>query len=262
MALPPRDQRHRYAQGQIVFTSRAWRCMFDIRGLLVHELILEFFSTFRFGELGRCRLLDSMHTGHLVHRSLGCCKDDPSLMYLSQACSFTQWYSQIGISSVGDFLGTTSSYTSIRDLILRLCHRLIVCSVAGRSQAPEKATVTDLFYLRGMDIGLVNVLYLLARYLRLFDARRKSKALISGGQFVARLAEHFGLLTEEKLRGLTIIAPALPVSLGPEKQPNAAAGAPGAVEDAVAVDEGPRERNIDEYWWSIYKSGDLEVLES
>ncbi|GJY30503.1 hypothetical protein Tco_0413998 [Tanacetum coccineum] len=26
--------------------------------------------------------------------------------------------------------------------------------------------------------------------------------------------------------------------------------------------EGPRERNIDEYWWRIYKSGDLEVLES
>ncbi|GJS43131.1 reverse transcriptase domain-containing protein, partial [Tanacetum coccineum] len=25
---------------------------------------------------------------------------------------------------------------------------------------------------------------------------------------------------------------------------------------------GPRERNIDEYWWKIYKSGDLEVLES
>ncbi|GKC39891.1 hypothetical protein Tco_1052275 [Tanacetum coccineum] len=25
---------------------------------------------------------------------------------------------------------------------------------------------------------------------------------------------------------------------------------------------GPRERNIDEYWWRIYKYGDLEVLES
>ncbi|GJZ84540.1 hypothetical protein Tco_0649879 [Tanacetum coccineum] len=24
----------------------------------------------------------------------------------------------------------------------------------------------------------------------------------------------------------------------------------------------PHERNIDEYWWGIYKSGDLEVLES
>ncbi|GJZ85494.1 hypothetical protein Tco_0650833 [Tanacetum coccineum] len=31
--------------------------------------------------------------------------------------------------------------------------RLIVCCNAGRSHAPEKVTVTDLFYLRGMDVG-------------------------------------------------------------------------------------------------------------
>ncbi|GJX39504.1 hypothetical protein Tco_0252807 [Tanacetum coccineum] len=102
-----------------------------------------------------------------------------------------------------DFLGITPSYTLIRDLILRLCHRLIACSIAGRSQAPEKVTVTDLFYLRGMDVGSVNVPYLLARYLRLFAARRKSGAHISGGQFVARLAEHFRLLTVEILGGMT-----------------------------------------------------------
>ncbi|GKF71662.1 hypothetical protein Tco_0207776 [Tanacetum coccineum] len=98
-----------------------------------------------------------------------------------------------------DFLGTTLSYTMIQDLILRLCHRLIACSSAGRSQAPEKVTVTDLFHLRGMDVDLVNVPYLLARYLRLFTARRKSGAHISGGQFVARLAKHFRLLTAEIL---------------------------------------------------------------
>ncbi|GKE69079.1 hypothetical protein Tco_1527151, partial [Tanacetum coccineum] len=79
MALPPCDQRHQYlrvqvfdfgglldlmadglsarmlmehrdAQGVSLFTSQAWRRLFDIRGQLVHELILEFFSKFRFGE--------------------------------------------------------------------------------------------------------------------------------------------------------------------------------------------------------------------
>ncbi|GJU89611.1 hypothetical protein Tco_1302034 [Tanacetum coccineum] len=79
IALPPTDQRHQYlrfqvfnfggltdlmaeglsgrmlmehrdAQGQGVFTNRAWRRLFEIRGPLVYELILEFFSTFRFGE--------------------------------------------------------------------------------------------------------------------------------------------------------------------------------------------------------------------
>ncbi|GJU45162.1 hypothetical protein Tco_1202428 [Tanacetum coccineum] len=40
---------HRDEAGVSVFTSQAWRRMLDIRGPLVHELILEFFSTFRFG---------------------------------------------------------------------------------------------------------------------------------------------------------------------------------------------------------------------
>nr|GEZ69312.1 hypothetical protein [Tanacetum cinerariifolium] len=92
---------------------------------------------------------------------------------------------------------------------LRLCHRLIACSIAGRIQAPKKVTVTDLFYLRGIDFGSVNVPYFLARYLRLFVAGRKNRAHISGGQFVARLAEHFGLLTAEILGGLTVTAPEL-----------------------------------------------------
>ncbi|GKF02490.1 hypothetical protein Tco_0029413 [Tanacetum coccineum] len=146
----------------------------------------------------------------------------------------------IGISLAGDFLGTAPSYTSIRDPILRLCHGLITCSIAGRSQAPKKVIVNDLFYLGGMDVGSVNVPYLLGRYLRLFAAGRKSGALISRGQFVARLAEHFGLLTKERLRGLTIIIDDTWawVALGPESQPDVAAGAPEAAKDALAVDKG------------------------
>ncbi|GKB44376.1 hypothetical protein Tco_0889318, partial [Tanacetum coccineum] len=41
---------HHDKAGVSVFTSRAWRRMFNIRGPLVHELILEFFSTFSFGQ--------------------------------------------------------------------------------------------------------------------------------------------------------------------------------------------------------------------
>ncbi|GJW63168.1 hypothetical protein Tco_0115052 [Tanacetum coccineum] len=166
----------------------------------------------------------------------------------------------MGISSARDFLSTTPSYTVIRDLILRLCHRLITCSIAGRSQAPKKVTVTYLFYLRGMDVRSVNVLYLLARYLRLFAVGRKNGAHISGGKFVARLADHFGLLTVEILGGLTVIAPELLVidmaelvrlqisvelddtwawvAMGPERQPDAVAGAPADAKDAPIVDEG------------------------
>nr|GEW40555.1 hypothetical protein [Tanacetum cinerariifolium] len=68
-----------------------------------------------------------------------------------------------------DLLGPPPSYTLIRDPVLRLCHRMMAHSIAGR----------------------------------------KSMALILGGQFIARLAEQFGLLTEERLQGLTVTVPAL-----------------------------------------------------
>ncbi|GKD70538.1 hypothetical protein Tco_1324628, partial [Tanacetum coccineum] len=160
----------------------------------------------------------------------------------------------------GRFLRTSHSYTLIRDLVLRLFHRMMAHSIASRSQAPEKVIVTDLFYLRGMDIRLVNNPYLLAHYFRRFAAGRKSEALIFGGKFVARLDRHIGLLTEERLWGLTVTAPALLVidmaqlvrlqiceeiddiwawvALGPERQSDVADGAPGAAKDALVVDEG------------------------
>ncbi|GKB59353.1 hypothetical protein Tco_0915539, partial [Tanacetum coccineum] len=109
------------------------------------------------------------------------------------------------ISTDGDFLGPPPFYTLIRDLVLRLCHQMMAHSIAGRSQAPKKVTVTDLFYLKGLDVG----------------------------SFVARLAEHFGILTAEKLGGLTAW-----VAMGPERQPDAVVGAPVVAEDALAVDEG------------------------
>ncbi|GJS35893.1 hypothetical protein Tco_0534275 [Tanacetum coccineum] len=207
---------HKDAQEVSLFTSRAWRQLFDIRGLLVHELILEFFCTFRFGQA----ILD-LDTPRALQFQLGRAR---------------------------------------RRMSWRLCHRLIAYSIAGRSQTPEKVTVTDLFYLRGVDVDSVNVPYLLARYLRLFTTRRKSGAHISGGQFVARLAEHFGLLTAKILGGLTIIALELLVidmaelvrlqiceqfdytwawvAMGPERQPDTTAGAPRVAQDALVIDEG------------------------
>ncbi|GJY54904.1 hypothetical protein Tco_0446568 [Tanacetum coccineum] len=179
---------HKDAQGVSLFTSRAWRRIFDIKGPLVHELILEFFSTFRFGEA----ILDLDTLGALQFQLGGA----------RRRLSWRQFILALGLHTDKEmqtiFPWHSPILTNIRDPILRLCHRLKAYSIGGRSQAPEKVTVTDLFYLRGMEIGSVNIPYLLARYLRFFAAGRKSEALISGGQFVARLAEHFRLLTEER----------------------------------------------------------------
>ncbi|GJZ79766.1 hypothetical protein Tco_0644603 [Tanacetum coccineum] len=260
MALPPREQRHRFLRyegleyldteflisrgilslglsgsmlmehrdkaGVSVFTSRTWRRMLDIRGPLVHELILEFFSMFRFG----LAILDLDTLGTLQFQLGGARRRRESQTDPRQRDLRDYW---IGISSAGDFLGTAPSYTVIKDPILRLCHRLIACSIAKRSRALEKVTLANLFYLRGMHIGSDNVPYLLARYLRLFATRRKSRAHISGGQFVARLAEHFGLLTADILVRLTVIVLELPVIDMAEL-----ASAPTDAEDAPIIDEG------------------------
>ncbi|GKE50101.1 hypothetical protein Tco_1481359 [Tanacetum coccineum] len=196
---------HRDDAGIVVFTSRAWGRLFDTRGPLVRELILEFLSTLRFREI----LLD-LDTPGTIQFQLGIAR---------RRLSWRQFILALGLHTREDmeslgfarFLGTSPSYALIRDPVLRLCHRMIAHSIAGRSQAPEKVTVTDLFYLRGLGVRSVNIPYLLARYLRRFTAGSKSEAHISGGQLVARLAKHCGLLTAEILRGLTVISLELPI---------------------------------------------------
>ncbi|GKF41958.1 hypothetical protein Tco_0125300, partial [Tanacetum coccineum] len=100
----------------------------------------------------------------------------------------------IAISSAREFLGTAPSYTSIRDLILRPCHRLIACNIAGRRR---KLTV-------------------IVRDLPIID-----------------MAELVRLQIYEEIDDTWAwVAP------GPERQPDATAGAHGAAEDAPAIDEG------------------------
>ncbi|GJV63897.1 hypothetical protein Tco_1474725 [Tanacetum coccineum] len=163
MALPPRDQRHQYLRYEGLQYTNVDILDFDSRLTKIYWREVHKVQVFDFRGLS-----DLMDDGLSVRM----------LMEHRDAQG-------IGISSARDFLGTAPSYTIIPYLILRLCHRLIACSIAGRSQAPKKMTVADLFYLRGMDVGSVNFLYLLARYLRLFAAGRKSGAHISGGKFVA-----------------------------------------------------------------------------
>nr|GEY49853.1 hypothetical protein [Tanacetum cinerariifolium] len=168
---------HRDDAGVVVFTSRAWEGLFDTRGPLVREVILEFLSTLRFREE-----MESLGFARYWSKS--------EKMIPGKGDLHDYWRS---ISTDGDFLGPPLSYTLIRDPVLRFCHRMMAHSIAGRSQEPEK--------------------------------------------FVARLAEHFGLLTAEILGGLTVIASELLI-IDMERQPNSAVGAPGVDEDAPAIDVG------------------------
>ncbi|GJY08555.1 hypothetical protein Tco_0375609 [Tanacetum coccineum] len=116
--------------------------------------------------------------------------------------------------------------------MLRLYHRLIVCGIARRSQALKKVAVTDLFDPRRMDVGSVNILYLLARYLRLFALGRKQGDMISGDLHEINMAELVRLQIYEELDDTWAwVAP------GPERQQVVATSATETSEDAPIVDE-------------------------
>ncbi|GJU09485.1 hypothetical protein Tco_1131881 [Tanacetum coccineum] len=106
------------------------------------------------------------------------------------------------IAEAGEFLGPAPSYIFIRDPVRRLCHRMIAYSISGMGQTPEKMIDVDLFYLRIMDRGTTNISHLLAQYLFRHAEGRKSKARLSGGHFIRRLVMHFGLVSDEGLRGM------------------------------------------------------------
>ncbi|GJT16662.1 hypothetical protein Tco_0875368 [Tanacetum coccineum] len=194
MALLPREQRHHFLRYEGLEYSDADIADFEARLARIYKREVHRVHVFDF------RGFPDLMAKGLSARMLMEHRDDQGIPDKRDLRDY--W---IGISSTGDFLGTVPSYTMIRDPILRLCHRLIACSIAGRSQAPEKVTVTDLFYLRGMDIDSVNVPYLLARY----------------------------------LRGLMFISPKLPIiDMAELRQSNAVASAPAIAEDAPAVDKG------------------------
>ncbi|GJX95621.1 hypothetical protein Tco_0351419 [Tanacetum coccineum] len=226
MALPPRDQRHQYLRYEGLQYFDADIADFETRLARIYMREIHRVQVFDFGGLPDL-MAKGLSTRMLMeHRDAqGQSLERLYLIWTHLELYTFSWVErretdprQRGYeglldwdSSAGDFLGTAPSYTFIRDPMLGVCHRLIACSIARRSQAPEKVTVTDLFYLREMDVGSVNAPYLLARYLRLFTSGRKQRAMIFGDQYVARWGKHFGLLTEEGLQGLTIISPALPI---------------------------------------------------
>ncbi|GKB81775.1 hypothetical protein Tco_0948670 [Tanacetum coccineum] len=205
---------------QEIFVSHAWRRLFEIQASLVCEFILEFFSTCKIGN------------------EIGLDVADTLCFQLGGARRSMTW---------GQFILTLGLHTAEE-------------MAEDGFEAPEKVTATDLLYLRSMDRGKANVPYLLAQYLFRHTKGRKSGARLSGGHFIRRLAHHFGLVSDDGLRGLSVVTRELPlidmgelvklnicmevgddwawVAQGVKRQPVVAAATLGGAEDASDVDEG------------------------
>ncbi|GJX86493.1 retrovirus-related pol polyprotein from transposon TNT 1-94 [Tanacetum coccineum] len=221
--------------GHTLFTSHAWRRMSDI------EMGLDVADTLCF-QLGGARrrmtwrlfiLALGLHSEEeMAEAGFGADWSGSKRVILDKGDLRDYW---MEISSNRDFLGLAPSYVHIKDHVRRLCHRMIACSISGRGQEAEK-------------------------YLFRHAEGRKSGSRLSGGHFIRRLAAHFGLVGDQGLRGLSVVVSELLVinlhelarfniysrfgdtwawvASGPERQQAAAAGAPGAAEDALAADEG------------------------
>ncbi|GKC73571.1 hypothetical protein Tco_1119454 [Tanacetum coccineum] len=146
---------HRDNDRVVVFTSQAWDRIFETRGPLIRELILEFLSTLRFREvlldldtpstiqflLGGARrrmswrefiLVLGLHTGEKIE-SLGFARywSESDRMIPRKGDLRDYWRD---ISTDGDFLGPPPFYNLIRDPMIRLCHRMMVLAFILLSQ--------------------------------------------------------------------------------------------------------------------------------
>ncbi|GJX48862.1 hypothetical protein Tco_0275707 [Tanacetum coccineum] len=204
--------------GEALFTSHAWRRLFEVRGPLVREFIIEFLSTCRMSdtEMGHdvadtlCFQLGGARrrmTWRKFILALGLHSEkemvEPGFKaywsgrerVIPDKGDFRDYW--IKISSNRDFLGPAPSYVHIRDPARRLYHRMIAWYFWSRRRGGEG---------------------------------EEEWSSVSGGHFIRRLAAHFGLVSDQGLRGLSVVVSELPHA--------AMVGAPGAAEGAPAVDEG------------------------
>ncbi|GKD79610.1 hypothetical protein Tco_1342231, partial [Tanacetum coccineum] len=201
IALLPRDQRHQYLRFEGLQYTDTDIADFEVRLGRIYDREVHRVQVFDFG--GLTELMDEGLRGRMLmgHRD-----------------------AQGQTGALQFQLGGVRRRMSWREFILGMG----LHTAQGIESAPKKVTTTDLFYLRSMDWGAANVLYLLAQYLFRHAKGRKSGARLSEGHFIGRLAHHFGLVGDDWAW----------VAQGAERQPVAAVTTPRGVEDALDIDEG------------------------
>ncbi|GJS10771.1 hypothetical protein Tco_0367567 [Tanacetum coccineum] len=173
-ALPPRDQRHlwlryegqEYTDADIVDLEERLGRIYDRRVHRVH--------TFDFGGL-TAEVDLGFQLGEVRHRM--------SWRHYILAMGF---HRAEELDSDG-FCSGLSRHSSLLHFDYRLFDEVMLqadhVQHCWEERTPKKVTSTDLFYLRSMDM----------------------RAQMSRGHFVVCLADHFGLLTKERLHGLTVV---------------------------------------------------------
>ncbi|GKB89193.1 hypothetical protein Tco_0961465 [Tanacetum coccineum] len=174
--LPPRDQRHQWLRyegqeytddiiqdfkerlgrifiRQVVFASRAWRKLFEIRGPLVRKLILEFFSTCRIAQ----GVLD-LDTLYILQFQLGAVEEALSLF----DCVHYYWERHVegrkqrAKMSGGHFIACLAKHFGLLiEEILQERQQVVAAGAAHADQEiPEEGVQTvDTTYPTSMDMA-------------------------------------------------------------------------------------------------------------
>nr|GEV41712.1 hypothetical protein [Tanacetum cinerariifolium] len=165
----------------VTFFGPQWVNLYQINEPIFCELVREFFASFKF-DASPCR--ESSHVATLSGLRNAEMVNATRLIHLF-------W------PSIGDGMfnvGNTEEQ-SIRNPRIKLAHRCITMTITGRKETTNHVTEIDLFYLHCIfREGVVcNIPYWLAKYLKSI----RDKSFIFRGMFVTRIAQSFGLLTNE-----------------------------------------------------------------
>ncbi|GKA34367.1 retrotransposon ORF1 [Tanacetum coccineum] len=188
--------------------------------LVYRELVREFFALFEF-DASPCRY-DPNHLG--VRFRLGGEQKEISLLELGwriglyferkskESATLSRLRKGVTVKAnhlllrfwptIGDdgFNVGNTKVAAIRDPRVKLAHRCIAMTIAGRKESTHRVTEIDLFYLYCIysDELVCNIPYWLAKYM----VGVREKSLICGGMFVTRIARSYGLLTNEMIGAL------------------------------------------------------------
>ncbi|GJY18054.1 hypothetical protein Tco_0389545 [Tanacetum coccineum] len=232
--LPPRDQRHLWLRYQVEGYTEE----------IVHDFEQRLETIFG-RQVNRVHILDFKGLTPDIRQDLAermrmvYTMDDGQEVFVSHA-----WRRLFGIRAplVQEFILEFFSTCRIEDemgldVAGTLCFQMGGVRRRSERLIPDKGDLSDYWveisFGRDFLRGAPSYTYIKNPVRRLHAEGRQSGARLSGGHFIGRLVHHFGLVSDDGLRGLSIVAP-----LRPERQQVAAVGALAVAEDAPAVDEG------------------------
>ncbi|GJR69405.1 hypothetical protein Tco_0015470 [Tanacetum coccineum] len=193
--------------GKQTFVSHAWRRLFGIRGPLVRKFILEFLSTCKMSDTK----MDFDVAGTLCFQLGG----------VRRSMSWRQFILALGLHTE-QYMAQAGfgAYWFVSERFF-----------------PDKGGLRDYWIENSSDRDFLGATPLMFISETMHAEGRKSGARLSGGHFIGRLADHFGLLAKLNIYGRFRDTWTW-VALGPERQPVTAANTLEAAEDAPAEDEG------------------------